>query len=181
MTQITKKIIKEKNLTLFTVKGPFSPVKVIEALEEMYRTETTLNAVWDISAADVSGSDDTHIDQILDIAKNCESTKFWLPTRMYKFRKWESLLSEMDSTPNLAVRRSGDAIDGTIIAGKNTSTIFDPAGDPPAGAYVCPAYGQGGKCLDCRACWDKEIQVIAYPQHGRKAKAYSANIIARSA
>jgi len=75
MAEITKKIIREKNLTIFTVTGVFSPVPVIEALEEMYRTETTLNLIWDISAADVSRVDDTQVQQILNIAKQYSSRR----------------------------------------------------------------------------------------------------------
>jgi hypothetical protein len=29
------------------------------------------------------------------------------------------------------------------------------------------SYKQGGKCLSCRACWDKSVSVVSYPYHGR--------------
>jgi len=30
---------------------------------------------------------------------------------------------------------------------------------------TCPAPTQGGKCLDCRACWSKDIKTIIYGKH----------------
>jgi hypothetical protein len=32
---------------------------------------------------------------------------------------------------------------------------------------LCKAYDNGGKCNGCRACYDKSVDVIAYPAHGR--------------
>ena len=29
----------------------------------------------------------------------------------------------------------------------------------------CPSYKQGGKCLDCRQCWDKSIPNVSYKYH----------------
>jgi hypothetical protein len=29
-------------------------------------------------------------------------------------------------------------------------------------------YDNGGKRGDCRACWDKNVPIIAYVMHGRK-------------
>jgi len=31
--------------------------------------------------------------------------------------------------------------------------------------YECPAYKQGGACLDCRACWNSNIKNVSYKQH----------------
>jgi len=31
--------------------------------------------------------------------------------------------------------------------------------------FLCKAKDQGGKCLDCTACWDKDIKNISYMQH----------------
>ena len=30
---------------------------------------------------------------------------------------------------------------------------------------TCPAPTQGGKCLDCRACWSKDIKSVIYGKH----------------
>ena len=29
----------------------------------------------------------------------------------------------------------------------------------------CPAPSQGGKCLDCRQCWDPNIKTVSYGKH----------------
>lgn len=94
--------------------------------------------------------------------------KHWLPTRMYKFPKFAAILSQMEALPNVMVRRSSDAVDGTFTAGVHGSTILPSADSVPAGVTLCRAYEHGGKCSGCRACYDKSVAVIGYPAHGRK-------------
>ena len=43
----------------------------------------------------------------------------------------------------------------------NTSTVVT-AGRP------CPAPEQNNECKDCRACWNPEIECVAYRFHGSK-------------
>ena len=94
--------------------------------------------------------------------------KHWLPTRMYKFAKFETILARMEALPNVMVRRSSDAVDGTYTKGVHGSTII-PAGVPmPAGVVACTAPDNGGKCNGCRACYSKDVPVVAYIAHGRK-------------
>jgi hypothetical protein len=94
--------------------------------------------------------------------------KHWLPTRMYKFAKFETILARMEALPNVMVRRSSDAVDGTYTKGVHGSTII-PAGVPmPAGVVACTAPDNGGKCSGCRACYSKDVPVVAYIAHGRK-------------
>lgn len=113
--------------------------------------------------------------KIHEVMERTPDTKHWLPTRMHKFQKFSKVLDAMQSLPNVAVRYSSDAIDGRIIDGELTSTIV-PTADPEAwpacakNVALCEAGQRNGKCGDCRACWDKRVQVIAYPQHGRAMK-----------
>jgi hypothetical protein len=92
----------------------------------------------------------------------------WLPTRMYKFAKFETILAQMEALPNVMVRRSSDAIDGTYTEGVHGSTILPSADTVPAGVTLCQAYEHGGKCNGCRACYSKDVAVVGYPAHGRK-------------
>lgn len=115
--------------------------------------------------------------KIYQVIKRTPGTKHWLPTRQFKFIKFQPVLKSIQALPNAVVRRSSDSIHGHTVRGIS-STIFDPRGRAPAGAYVCPAYTRGGKCGDCRACWDKTVRVVAYPQHGRKMAAVNSQIIA---
>jgi len=105
--------------------------------------------------------------KIYKVMERTPDTKHWLPTRMYKIDKFKEVLHEMDGLGNVVVRRSSDSIYGEMVTGPNTSTII-PNSTYPVDGYVCNAYDQGGKCLDCRRCWDKETALIAYPMHGAK-------------
>ena len=93
----------------------------------------------------------------------------WFPTRNYKFDKYKEVLDAMALLPKVVVRFSSDSISGGIVDGNTTSTII-PYIDTPTTATVCYAYDRGGKCGDCRACWDKDVELIIYPAHGRMAK-----------
>lgn len=97
---------------------------------------------------------------------NC---KHWLPTRMHKFSKFTQVFNDMNALPNVVVRFSSDSIKGKTIKGAYTSTIIEHADDTVGNnTTVCEAYSRNGKCKDCRTCWSKDVDVIAYPQHGQK-------------
>jgi hypothetical protein len=90
----------------------------------------------------------------------------WLPTRMHKFPKFKRVISEMELLSNVVVRFSSDSVNGEIIQGQTTSTIFSDT--VPVGATECQAYQHDGKCNGCRACYNKDVKVIAYKAHGVK-------------
>ena len=107
-------------------------------------------------------------EKIYHVMKHTPSTKHWLPTRMAKFPKFADVIARMQALPNVMVRFSSDAVDGTYTAGVHGSTIVPEGAPVPAGVTVCQAPEQDGKCLDCRACYDKQVPVIGYVAHGRK-------------
>ena len=104
--------------------------------------------------------------KILEVMKATPWCKHWLPTRMHKFAKFKDVLARMEALPNVVVRFSSDSVTGQIIEGKTTSTIFSDT--VPIGALECKAYEHEGKCNGCRACYDKDVKVIAYKAHGVK-------------
>lgn len=106
--------------------------------------------------------------KILEVMKATPWTRHWLPTRMHKFPKFAEVIEQMQALPNVVVRLSGDGVRGEIISGATVSTIIPHVEDATPAMTVCEAYDRDGKCGDCRACWSKETQVIAYPAHGRK-------------
>jgi len=108
--------------------------------------------------------------KILSVMKATPNTQYWLPTRMGKFAKFAKIIAEMDALPNVKVRFSSDSITGEFTPGIHGSVIIPDAESAPAGVFVCEAYDREGKCSSCRACYSKDIDVIAYPQHGRKMK-----------
>ena len=115
--------------------------------------------------------------KILEVMKATPWCHHWLPTRMHKFPKFREVLESMEALPNVVVRLSSDSVRGETVPGKTTSTIIPYPDALPKGATLCEAYDRGGKCDSCRACWSKEVRVIAYPAHGKRM----LNLIAKGA
>lgn len=103
--------------------------------------------------------------QVMELTPHCNH---WLPTRMHKFKKFRDIFAKMESLPNVVVRYSSDSVTGETIAGNNTSTIIPHIGDEKDNMSLCRAIENDGKCGTCRACWNKDIAVIAYPAHGAR-------------
>ena len=105
--------------------------------------------------------------KILEVIKATPWVKHWIPTRAYKSDKIRPILYQMMDEPNAVVRFSSDSVDGTYEQGFHGSTIVPSADHNVQGVYTCGAYDRKGVCQGCRACWDKEVKVIAYVAHGR--------------
>ncbi len=117
--------------------------------------------------------------KMLEVMRATPHVKHWLPTRMHKFEKFRSIIDIMNSLPNVVVRLSSDSVTGGVISGEYTSTII-PNPDTPVfkDVSICEAYEHEGKCNGCRACWSKEVKIIAYPAHGKKMQKVVADLIA---
>ena len=107
-------------------------------------------------------------EKMLELCTRADGVKFWIPTRMHKFKKFHSVIAKMQALPNVVVRFSSDSVQGETIPGFTTSTIFSEEDQLPSNATICKAYEHEGKCNGCRACYDKDVQVIAYKSHGVK-------------
>ena len=94
--------------------------------------------------------------------------KHWLPTRMYKFTKYNNVINHMMKLENVVVRLSSDSVTGEIVEGKTTSTIISHESQLKNVDGICEAYKNDGKCNGCRACWNKDVKVIGYQAHGVK-------------
>ena len=95
-----------------------------------------------------------HLNKIYEVCKLSPTVKHWMPTR----EAWIS--DHVTRAPdNLIIRFSMPMVD-QVAAGswRNTSTVVT------SGA-TCPAPKQGGKCLNCRACWNHNIKNISYGKH----------------
>lgn len=106
-------------------------------------------------------------EKIYQIMLETPWVKHWIPTRSYKFSKFADVLSRMKALPNVSVRFSSDSVMGDYVAGVHGSTIVSDESQINSEMSVCNAPNQDGKCLDCRACWNKDIPVIAYVSHGK--------------
>jgi hypothetical protein len=101
-----------------------------------------------------------HLVNIVEVARLCPNTKFWLPTRENALvSRYLNTVGEFPE--NLVVRVSGAMIDGYApIKFVNTSTVVTEAAHA-----TCPAYKQGGVCGSCRSCWDPAVRNVSYPRH----------------
>ena len=103
---------------------------------------------------------------------NTPHVKHWLPTRMYKFKKFHNVIQRMQALDNVVVRLSSDAIDGSLV---NSNLVSTNSTIVPENALesvssdvkICSAYYQDGKCLTCTDCYDKSINTIGYVGHGK--------------
>jgi hypothetical protein len=109
-------------------------------------------------------------EKILEVMIQTPWVNHWLPSRMHKFPKFAHVFAQMEALPNVKVRFSSDSIQGEYIEGLHGSVIGPDAATfvPREGVKLCEAYAHGGNCNGCRACWSKDIPVIAYPAHGQK-------------
>jgi hypothetical protein len=104
--------------------------------------------------------------KMLEIMTLTTWVQHWLPTRMHKFTKFKTVLDDMQALPNVMVRFSSDSVTGEYETGLHGSVIVPTPADTTKEMKLCEAYSHGGKCNGCRACYDKTVDVIAYPAHG---------------
>jgi hypothetical protein len=105
-------------------------------------------------AGDVQSKE--HMQKIIEVCKLTPNTKHWLPTQERAF-----LPAPEDVPENLVIRLSRSKIDGP--AGRAWS--HDSGVTTEDWKRTCPAPDQGGKCLDCRACWSKSVKSVIYGKH----------------
>ena len=116
-------------------------------------------------------------EKMYEICKATPWTKHWIPTRMHKFKKFRDVIDRLNSLDNVVVRLSSDGINGEIIEEAEYSSTIIPFIDSVTVATVCNAPLQDGKCKKCRACWHKDVKVIAYAGHGAKMKKQQRELI----
>jgi hypothetical protein len=96
-----------------------------------------------------------HMEKILEVARQTPDTKHWMPTQERPY------LPDPEVVPdNMIIRLSAARIDGS--AGKAWSHSSSVVTD---GSETCPSGKQGNQCLDCRACWNKDIKNVSYGKH----------------
>jgi len=102
-----------------------------------------------------------HLKMIDEIALECPHLDFWLPTK--ESGMLNEFMKKHEFAPNLNVRLSHPMIGGTFKV-KPNGLNFSTVGVKEAPNH-CPAYNQGGKCLSCNNCWNREIVSVNYPKH----------------
>ena len=98
-----------------------------------------------------------HLNKIFEVCRLTPDIQHWIPTREAQF------LKDIDPATvpaNLIIRMSSHMVDqGPVKFWPWTSTVTSKGG------ATCPAPKQGGKCKDCRACWDKSVSNVCYGEH----------------
>ena len=94
-----------------------------------------------------------HLNKIYEVCRLSPDVKHWMPTR----EAW--VKDHLDRAPaNLVIRFSPPMIGQENTTWPNSSMVVLKDAS-------CPAPSQGGKCGDCRQCWDPAVQVVSYGKH----------------
>ena len=107
-----------------------------------------------------------HLEKIAQIAQLTPGCKHWLPTREYAMVK--AYIAKHGQLPaNLIVRLSAMYVDKAVtipasLQGQANVTVSNVHTSNPIG-FECQSPKQGGKCLDCRACWG--TKPVSYKIH----------------
>ncbi len=97
------------------------------------------------------------LQNIVRVARATPHIRHWLPTR-----ETAIVARLQDPIPaNLTIRISQAVVDPVSLypanRGLSSSVVTHGA--------TCPAYRQGGRCLDCRQCWDPTVSHVSYLLH----------------
>ena len=151
----------------YALKGNYTRYPAIKAAQYR-RLDSIKNPLWvEAMAAQIkrqkwfSGHDagdlqnSEHMQKIIEGCKLTPDTQHWLPTQERQY------LPDPEQVPaNLIIRLSAAKVNGTAgNAWSHSSTVVTD------GSASCLAPSQGGKCLDCRACWDKDVKNVSYGKH----------------
>ena len=151
----------------YALKGNYTRYKAIKAAQYV-RLQSLNDARWTAAmvtqvkrqkyfrwhdAGDVQSSE--HMQKIIEVCKLTPDTQHWLPTQERQY-----LPDPGDVPKNLIIRLSAAKVNGTAgNAWSHSSTVVTD------GSASCLAPSQGGKCLDCRACWNKDVKNVSYGKH----------------
>lgn len=152
----------------YAMKGNYTRYPAIKAAQYK-RLNTIQRAQWVVGMAAAIGKDEyfrwhdagdlqsiEHLKKIFRVCELTPKTKHWMPTREASILK--EIMPE-DVPSNLIIRMSSHMIDqGPVKFWPWTSTVVTKK-------PKCPAPKQGGKCKDCRACWDKRVKNVSYGKH----------------
>ena len=104
-----------------------------------------------------------HLEKIIAVVKATPQVNHWLPTREIGFLQVYKL--RHGAFPdNITIRLSGMKIDGPApkSAAKNLGVLTSTVS---TGDFNCPASLQDNECKDCRLCWDRNTENVAYHAH----------------
>lgn len=162
----------------YALKGRYVFPNVAAAMERRYQAMRVWSTYWAAAMiASIRKTGDTHfrwhdsgdlqginhLHAIVVIAEETPNVMHWLPTREYALVR-EYLRRYHHFPANLIVRVSAPMI-GAVASEWEHSSSVDAARTPLTAWVDCPASKQGNKCMDCRACWDRNVEVVNYKKH----------------
>lgn len=105
-----------------------------------------------------------HLKAIVNIAHALPNVRFWLPT------KEKAILASAKRAglvipDNLTIRLSAAMVDSDKVSRELTGNVSLVQDKAELSGFHCRAPEQNGKCEDCRACWQKDIETIVYFKH----------------
>lgn len=113
-----------------------------------------------------------HLMKICEIAARLPWVRFWLPTQERAILR--EYVDRNGYVPeNLTIRVSLAMVDETKSSSPSwptTSSVYTESAyryelSPGAEAHICPAPQQGHACVECRACWSRDVKHVAYAKH----------------
>jgi hypothetical protein len=117
-----------------------------------------------------------HLARIVEVCERTPAVRHWLPTREYEMvSAFRAGGGELPS--NLTVRLSAFFVDTepvipSDLADLPTSTVHTAGGRAvftaaeKRGSIACRAIeARDNQCGPCRACWDRRVTNVSYPQH----------------
>lgn len=145
-------------------------------IERAYRGSTEPVMRWHDSG-DIQGV--WHLVAIAAVCRATPAVRYWLPTREYAFVAEYLVGHELPD--NLTVRLSAHMIDQEPVLGERTAALAHlPVSTVSSvstittgvqivegkGSVECRAVeARDNKCGPCRACWDRRVTSVNYPQH----------------
>lgn len=117
-----------------------------------------------------------HLRNIAAVCRQTPGVRYWMPTREYQIVA--DYLRTAEIPPNLTIRLSAHMVDSEPVvpaelAHLPTSTVSSVSQYASGvqivegkGSVECRAVeARDNKCGDCRACWDRRVRNVSYPQH----------------
>ena len=101
---------------------------------------------------------------IIFIAKNTPDIMHWLPTHERGYYNKLLKNNHIEIPDNICIRVSAPMQNSILQGVQNSSSIHDKKVNDSE-TFNCVAPKQNNQCLDCRACWDKDIKNINYLKH----------------
>jgi hypothetical protein len=106
---------------------------------------------------------------LIEVCKKTPDTRHWIPTTTWNYNNSEflELLQVLQALPNVILRASNPGAIPVLPKGLYPlqSVVVDKIKKSTKELFYCPASQLNGKCGPCKACYNKNIETVAYLEH----------------